>query len=411
MSATLMVPIGLLAWLLPGLLLAAAGVQLAQAVRRRSQAALGIGALALLETLMVHVYGPAPQAQLSFLLAVPALACATALLARGAGAGSGARRWIMAAALSHALSLPALALGIGLAPAASQPALPAALALLAWQLGLLLRASCYLAAVLAPARAPAPPSGSATAPVTPAAAGQPATTAPSAEAWQTILDAHRQASSLLAHELRAPLATLDTAAQALALAASEDDAHAHARLARMRRAVKRINELTEDFLGSGKLGERLLQPHREVVDLQALAGDLAARLQADTAHGLQVLPGAPVLALADPRLCTEVLRNLLHNAVKYSAADQPIVVSAGPGDEPGIVAVSVSDRGPGIAEHEREKIFDPYYRRPIHQGTQGTGVGLYLSREMCRRQGGDLRLVRSGPEGSVFSLRLQAANT
>ncbi|MEI2414871.1 HAMP domain-containing sensor histidine kinase [Orrella sp. JC864] len=388
----------LAAWLLPGLLAAAALAQLARAQAARSQAALSLAGLALVELLTLALYGDAPQTYFSLVLVAPGLAAATALLACAAGAPP--RRWIVPAALSHLLSLPALLQAAGLALA-----LPVQAGFL-WQCGLLLRALLYLGAPLprpaGPARPPALPGPDAAAPAGPVAAPQ---------EWQAAIDAHRQASSLLAHELRAPLATLDTAAQALALAASEDDLHAHARLARMRRAVKRITELTDDFLGSGKLGERLLQPQCEAVDMQALAQGLAARMQADTAHVLRVEPGPPALAWADARLCAEALRNLLHNAVKYSPADQPILVRVAADARAARVAVSVSDRGPGISDAERERIFDPHYRRSIHRNTQGTGVGLYLSREMCRRQGGDLVLMRSGPDGSVFEIRLQAAKT
>ncbi|VFR25438.1 Phosphate regulon sensor protein PhoR (SphS) [plant metagenome] len=380
--------LGWLAWLLPGLFLAAL-LAVGTRARRQPQAEwLGLLALVALEFLAVLLLPPPP----GWL----ALALPPAIAALGVRHAPGLpRNGSLVLGSSYLANLPALAASSGLMPAHEWT-------LFVWQAGLALRALACLGMALqaVPARL-VPPMRHAPAP--------PHAGLAEAEEWATAVHAYRQAGSLLAHELRAPLSTLDSAVQALALAVSDDDEHARARLARMRRAVQRVTELTGNFLGSGMLGERLLQPRTASQDLGKLARGTALQMQADMAHPLDMPTEGQALAVCDAVLCVEVLRNLLHNAAKYSPADQPISLRWGTDDTAGQAWVSVADRGPGIGEEELARIFEPHYRRTAHRETKGMGVGLYLAREMCRRQRGELSVQSRDGHGSVFTLRLPMA--
>jgi len=229
------------------------------------------------------------------------------------------------------------------------------------------------------------------------------------------LEAHRQAVALLSHELRGPLATLAAAAQSLEFALAGSGEETDARLARMRRSVARVHELAEQFMQRERLAQRMLRPQHEVVDLAALARDIVDALQPDAAHPLQVTPTASAVGWCDPALCAEVLRNLVHNAIKYSPADQPVTIDAGSTPD-GNVWVSVTDHGPGIAADDLEQVFQPSYRAAAHRETRGTGHGLYLAQRMCLRQGGSLAVDSAVGRGARFTMRMaaagaQAANT
>jgi signal transduction histidine kinase len=102
-----------------------------------------------------------------------------------------------------------------------------------------------------------------------------------------------------------------------------------------------------------------------------------------------------------------VLRNLLDNAAKYGGADQPVRVTvARQGDW---AAIEVRDQGIGLAAEEREKIFEKFYRvgEEMVRQTEGTGLGLYLARELIRQLGGDITAESPGVgKGTSFRVTL-----
>jgi two-component system sensor histidine kinase KdpD len=106
---------------------------------------------------------------------------------------------------------------------------------------------------------------------------------------------------------------------------------------------------------------------------------------------------------------TRVLVNLIENAVKYSPADSPIEV--GVGRREAWIEVSVADRGPGVAPDEIERIFEPLYRPAGAPPDVGSaGLGLAIARQFAEAQGGSLRYTERPGGGSIFTLRLPAAD-
>ena len=99
-------------------------------------------------------------------------------------------------------------------------------------------------------------------------------------------------------------------------------------------------------------------------------------------------------AAGDSDRIQQVLLNLIDNAAKHGRS--PVRISAGTSN--GLVSIAVSDSGPGIAPGERERIFEKFYRAgpQLTRLSGGTGLGLYISRELTRRMGGRLR-VESEP--------------
>jgi two-component system phosphate regulon sensor histidine kinase PhoR len=104
-----------------------------------------------------------------------------------------------------------------------------------------------------------------------------------------------------------------------------------------------------------------------------------------------------------------VLVNLVANAVKYSPAGGRIEVEVKPED--GHVAVVVRDEGLGIAPSEQSLIFEKFYRADANMigGVSGSGLGLYISRELVHRMGGTISVESEPGEGSTFVVTLPAA--
>lgn len=119
---------------------------------------------------------------------------------------------------------------------------------------------------------------------------------------------------------------------------------------------------------------------------------------------LQVDAGLPAV-YADKDLISLALRQLIDNALKYSPPGSPIGVTAGLKDHR--VIIRVRDRGPGIPERERERVFDKFYRRQTTKThVPGTGLGLYIAREIARAHGGDVWVEGEPGSGSEFCVAL-----
>ena len=112
-----------------------------------------------------------------------------------------------------------------------------------------------------------------------------------------------------------------------------------------------------------------------------------------------------VIGLCDATRLTQVLENLIGNAVKY-APGSDIVVSVG--TEGAMAAVVVSDQGPGVAEEVKDSLFEPFSRSHGNQAS-GHGLGLFISRQLARAMDGDLQLMDDPGSGSRFRLQFPLA--
>ena len=162
------------------------------------------------------------------------------------------------------------------------------------------------------------------------------------------LDTQRQMNALLSHELRAPLATISAAAQSLDMILAGNGEAVDNRLARIHRSVTRMTELLEQLLTQDRREEQALTPRGEAIDLATMARDVVAAMRPDTAHALVLDADGALPAYCDRSLTSVVLRNLIHNAVKYSPASEPIRIEAGASMKDGVrqAWIAVVDRGP-----------------------------------------------------------------
>jgi signal transduction histidine kinase len=105
-----------------------------------------------------------------------------------------------------------------------------------------------------------------------------------------------------------------------------------------------------------------------------------------------------------------VVANLVHNALKYSPAGGEVRVSASRAAD-GRAEVAVADEGVGIAAEDLDRLFTRFGRivTPETAGIPGTGLGLYLARDLARRHGGDVGVTSEPGRGSTFTLALPAA--
>ncbi len=214
------------------------------------------------------------------------------------------------------------------------------------------------------------------------------------------------------HEMKTPLASLRLYVDTI-LRHEPDRERRRGFLAHMREDLERLDQTVEQVLAAARSEEQGEAAQGGRVALGALLQDCIAEIRArhdlpDSAVKLATPPGTVVSGVGGE--LAVVFRNLLENAVKYSDEPVEVNVSIAPSGD-GRVAVEIADRGIGIPSGELRKIFQRFYRagRDV-QRTAGLGLGLFVVRNLVRRQGGRV-VARSGGAGagSRFVVTLRVA--
>lgn len=220
---------------------------------------------------------------------------------------------------------------------------------------------------------------------------------------------------IAAHELRTPLAVLKGFAQTLLVQTARGKGPVLAQwqveaLQGIDQATTRMVELIEDLLDVTRLQAGRLALQLEPLDLVPLIQRLVSRLQMTTDHHqLDVQSAVPHLVVdADSRRIEQVLSNLLGNAIKYSPDGGSIDVGIYQNEETNTALVSIRDCGIGIPAQQQARLFGRFARADNAQayGIGGTGLGLYLCRELVERHGGRIWFESQEDEGSTFFIAL-----
>jgi signal transduction histidine kinase len=216
--------------------------------------------------------------------------------------------------------------------------------------------------------------------------------------------------NIAVHELRGPLTVIEGYTDLLMSEPGGLAEPVARQLATIRRQAAHARGLAEDLLILARLESDQLGVARVPLSASEVAAAAIENLQPRAAlrgGTLELRVEGEATALGDPALVDRVISNLLANAIAYSDTAPQVCVSVSNGDA--TTSVCVEDGGPGIPDDERERIFERFARGSRHRSVQGSGLGLYLSRECARRMGGDLVLEPQGSRaGSRFVLSLPA---
>jgi len=202
----------------------------------------------------------------------------------------------------------------------------------------------------------------------------------------------------VSHELGTPLSAIVGVASVLAETPkiSQDD-----RLAPLVRGLReeadRLNDNIQNLLDATRIGSAGIRPRPQWVDPADVISTAVRRKRRLTAgHRIDVLVADDLpFVEVDPMLIEKALGHVIENAIKYSPPSSQIEVRAE--ETPGMVTISVADRGAGLSAEERTRLWERFYRSPRHSSTTpGSGLGLWIARALVTASGGHVEASSQG---------------
>jgi len=204
----------------------------------------------------------------------------------------------------------------------------------------------------------------------------------------------------VSHNLQTPLTSIRAYADQL------DEDRPDRRLGIISEQSERLSRMVRQLLTVSRLESGALRPRKEVLSLATRARRAWEALGADDVEFELTDDAQGWLAVADSDQLDQVLWALLDNSLKHggrAAVAVRIVVDAAASR----LRLTISDDGPGVVEADRERLFERFAGGSVNRPDEGSGLGLYVSRELCRAMGGDLTLEPAGPGlGSAFTVDL-----
>ena len=204
----------------------------------------------------------------------------------------------------------------------------------------------------------------------------------------------------VSHNLQTPLTSIRAYAEQLDLAAPDR------RLGIIAEQSERLSRMVRQLLTVTRLESGALKPRSEVVSLGTRVRKAWEALGADDVRFDVDDAGGGWLAIADADQLDQVLWALLDNGVKYGERT-PIHVAIARDEAAPRLRLTIADRGPGVADADRDRLFGRFVRGAEPGTDSGSGLGLYVSRELCRAMGGDLLLEPTlAGRGAAFTIVL-----
>ncbi len=208
--------------------------------------------------------------------------------------------------------------------------------------------------------------------------------------------------SIASHELKTPLTSMRAYTQLLQKQDHPEEVASY--LKKMIGLIDRQNYLINELLDLSKIESESFEIALEEFDINNLITQVVDEFKVQfPERTLCYSGGTPQKIMADRNRIRQVVNNLVTNAIKYSPAKSPIHIELKRAEEG--MRVAVKDNGVGIKVADRKKVFTRYAR--IHTtNVQGLGLGLFISRNIVKKHGGDIGISTNKPKGSVFFFTL-----
>jgi signal transduction histidine kinase len=207
------------------------------------------------------------------------------------------------------------------------------------------------------------------------------------------------------HELKSPIAAMKLNLQTLEKYNLDEDKRKQL-LDRCIKESNRLNDLCNNMLFASQLEGRQYKQARESFDLSEMVEDSVSDYANRYPRKFEqdIVPGCRITG--DKIMLQMAVNNLLENAVKYTPADKPIMITLDRKQDN--VILEVIDQGAGITDNEKKKIFNKFYRVGNEESrkSKGTGLGLYLTNKIVMQHKGRIVVKNNTPSGSIFEISL-----
>ncbi|MEO8412344.1 MAG: HAMP domain-containing sensor histidine kinase [Ginsengibacter sp.] len=219
--------------------------------------------------------------------------------------------------------------------------------------------------------------------------------------------------SIASHELKTPITSLKAYTHLLYMDVNEEgDTKREMMLSKMDAQIDKLTALITDLLDTSKLQNGKLVYSKHVFQLQDLVTEIVVEMQASTStHQIIIKKNTPLHVYADRARISQVLSNLVSNAIKYCPDCGRLLISVEKDGEEAIC--SVQDFGNGIIPGQQDKIFERFYRisgNNLHT-YPGLGLGLYISKEIVEKHHGKIWIESVTGKGSTFYFSLPVTDT
>ncbi|MBK1666646.1 hypothetical protein CKO28_01130 [Rhodovibrio sodomensis] len=220
--------------------------------------------------------------------------------------------------------------------------------------------------------------------------------------------AQREFLRMLSHELNTPLAVINSLARALTRKSALDPEVMRTKAGEIMLAVSQASDLVRTHLNTAQYDYDTLGLSSSVHEPGQLAEEVARSfIDANPHHTfLFDIHDTEIQILLDPGRVTQILNNLISNAVKYSPEGGQIRISSWADSTNGRYVIEIADQGIGVAPDELERLFEKYYRATNTGSISGSGYGLYMCRRFARLHHGDVTAFSEGRNGTVMTFWL-----
>ncbi len=220
--------------------------------------------------------------------------------------------------------------------------------------------------------------------------------------------------SMASHEFRTPLSAI----LSLAILIGKQNApgmeeRREKHVARIRKSVKNLVVILNDFLSLSKLEEGKVQGVPKRFELIQFSKLLLEEMEGSKKEGQYIElnhPKEDIMVYMDPKLLSHILINLLSNAAKYSEEGQKITMEISQTSE-GEVTFIIKDEGIGIPHEEQKNLFERFFRAANVTNIQGTGLGLHIVKQYTELLGGSISFTSNIGKGSSFSVKLPSQSS
>jgi signal transduction histidine kinase len=204
-------------------------------------------------------------------------------------------------------------------------------------------------------------------------------------------------SGSISHELRNPLAAIDSSAYLLNLKCGDDD-NARSHLQRIAANVRKATGIIQSLLDLSRMEKPRTRPH----DLRDLMSDILETIQLpETIRVATDYPDQAIRVTVDAEQIRMALKNIFKNAIQAMEGAGTLSIAVRTGENGG-AEIAISDTGPGIREEHLGKVFQPLFSTKVH----GIGFGLSIVKMVVEKHGGDIFAAASSGQGATFTIVL-----